>query len=288
MHVRQLLIISSLILAGNVAFGADLDPDDVPSGCHSACDPLVSISQRCDRQTDNDAAEARYQTIHPITITVMMTIPMTVVLMTMTHMIYSLPATFPPRLIPLPLLAVASGSGDNTAHRARITLRLPVTRLPLVAILEDSTARRARTTLRPPVTRLPLVAILEDSTAHRVCTIPRPLATRLHLLAIGLKDKAVRQARITLRPPVTRRPLVVVLEDRAVRQARITLRPPVTRRPLVAILEDSTAHRVCTILRPVIARLPQRIPLPMPLGTNNENSIDVPDTTDIQGVRKPV
>lgn len=59
MHVRQLLIISSLILAGNVAFGADLDQDDVPSGCHSACDPLVSISQRCDRQTDNDAAEAR-------------------------------------------------------------------------------------------------------------------------------------------------------------------------------------------------------------------------------------
>ena len=153
-------------------------------------------------------------------------------------MIYSLPATFPPRLIPLPLLAGASGSGDNTAHRARITLRLPVTRLPLVAILEDSTARR-------------------------VCTIPRPLATRLHLLATGLKDKAVRQARITLRPPVT-------------------------RRPLVAILEDSTAHRVCTILRPVIARLPQRIPLPMPLGTNNDNSIDVPDTTNIQGVRKSV
>ncbi|KAL4819825.1 hypothetical protein BDW67DRAFT_124502 [Aspergillus spinulosporus] len=59
MHVRQLLIISSLILVGNVALGADLDRDDVPSDCHSACDPLVSISQRCDRQTDNDAAEAR-------------------------------------------------------------------------------------------------------------------------------------------------------------------------------------------------------------------------------------
>ncbi|KAL4756670.1 putative GPI anchored protein [Aspergillus foveolatus] len=235
MHVRQLLIISSLILAGNVAFGADLDRDDVPSDCHSACDPLVSMSQRCDRQTDDDAAEA------------------------------------------------------STAHRACITLR-------------------------PPVTRRPLVAIPEDSTARPVSTNPRPLTTRLHLLAIGLEDKVVRQARITPRPPVTRRPLVAIpedstarrvstnprplttrlhllaigLEDKVVRQAHITPRPPVTRRPLVAIPEDSTAHRVCTILRPVIARLPQRVPLPVPLGTNNDNSIDVPDTTDIQGVRKSV
>ncbi|KAL4740546.1 hypothetical protein BDV11DRAFT_185096 [Aspergillus similis] len=59
MHVQQFLIISSLILAGNVAFGADLDQNDVPSDCHSACDTLISISQQCDNQTDDDAAEAR-------------------------------------------------------------------------------------------------------------------------------------------------------------------------------------------------------------------------------------
>jgi hypothetical protein len=75
------------------------------------------------------------------------------------------------------------------------------------------------------------------------------------------------------------------LEDKAVRQARIILRLLITRRPLLVIgPEDSTAHRVRTILRPVIARLPRCIPLLVLLGTNNNNSIDVPGTTDIQGL----
>ncbi|RDW92845.1 putative GPI anchored protein [Aspergillus mulundensis] len=59
MRLQQLFTVSSFILAGNVAFGADLDRNDLPSDCHSACDPLVSISQRCDRQSDDDADEAR-------------------------------------------------------------------------------------------------------------------------------------------------------------------------------------------------------------------------------------
>ncbi|KAL4904411.1 hypothetical protein BDW74DRAFT_178988 [Aspergillus multicolor] len=59
MRLQQLFTVSSLILAGNIASGADIYRNDVPTDCHSACDPLMSISQRCDRQHVDSASEAQ-------------------------------------------------------------------------------------------------------------------------------------------------------------------------------------------------------------------------------------
>ncbi|KAL5049430.1 hypothetical protein BDW71DRAFT_160535 [Aspergillus fruticulosus] len=160
MRVQKLLTISSLILAGNVAFGADLDRDDVPSDCHSACDPLVSISQQCDRQNDNDEAEARCiceadnaTSLIPQCeaciaeysndsdphdngrrMIFLSQLPCLTNMSEQTHMICSLPAASTPLPIPLPLVAVAQARRKPKARRVRIILRPPITRLPLLVI----------------------------------------------------------------------------------------------------------------------------------------------------------
>lgn len=57
MRVQQLLTLSSLILAGSLALAAELDHDDIPDTCYAACDPVVRVAQRCDRQNHVDSAE---------------------------------------------------------------------------------------------------------------------------------------------------------------------------------------------------------------------------------------
>ncbi|KAL4939840.1 hypothetical protein BDV06DRAFT_30048 [Aspergillus oleicola] len=57
MRIHSLLTLATFLLAGNIAIAAELDPDDVPQPCHSACDPVVSIAQECDRRNDNDTSE---------------------------------------------------------------------------------------------------------------------------------------------------------------------------------------------------------------------------------------
>ncbi|KAL4956531.1 hypothetical protein BDW69DRAFT_81851 [Aspergillus filifer] len=57
MRIQPLLAFTTFILSGKLAITAELDPDDVPQPCHSACDPVVSIAQECDRRNDNDTSE---------------------------------------------------------------------------------------------------------------------------------------------------------------------------------------------------------------------------------------
>ncbi|KAF3395827.1 hypothetical protein F1880_006564 [Penicillium rolfsii] len=57
MRTQQLLALSGLILAGNVAIAAKVEQDDVPNRCWDACGSVVGISRRCDDQHDNDSAE---------------------------------------------------------------------------------------------------------------------------------------------------------------------------------------------------------------------------------------
>ncbi|KAL4882237.1 hypothetical protein BJY04DRAFT_217561 [Aspergillus karnatakaensis] len=57
MRINQVLAISGLMLLGNLTLGAELDRDDVPSPCRSACEPVVSAAQDCDSRHDNDTAE---------------------------------------------------------------------------------------------------------------------------------------------------------------------------------------------------------------------------------------
>jgi hypothetical protein len=59
MRTQQLLALSGLVLAGNVAIAAKLQHDDVPSRCWAACGPVVGISEQCDHQHDNDSAELK-------------------------------------------------------------------------------------------------------------------------------------------------------------------------------------------------------------------------------------
>ncbi|KAL4795019.1 hypothetical protein BDV19DRAFT_389677 [Aspergillus venezuelensis] len=56
MRIQPLLAFTTFLLAGKLAITAELDPDDVPHPCHSACDPVVSIAQECDRRNDNDTS----------------------------------------------------------------------------------------------------------------------------------------------------------------------------------------------------------------------------------------
>ncbi|KAL4961003.1 putative GPI anchored protein [Aspergillus stella-maris] len=56
MRIQPLLALTTFILSGKLAIAAELDPDDVPHPCHSACDPVVSIAQECDRRNDNDTS----------------------------------------------------------------------------------------------------------------------------------------------------------------------------------------------------------------------------------------
>ncbi|KAL4929812.1 putative GPI anchored protein [Aspergillus undulatus] len=57
MRFQSLVALAGLLLAGKLALAAELDPDDVPDRCRSACDPVVSVARDCDRRNDNDAAE---------------------------------------------------------------------------------------------------------------------------------------------------------------------------------------------------------------------------------------
>ncbi|KAJ5398276.1 hypothetical protein N7509_006389 [Penicillium cosmopolitanum] len=54
MRTQQLLALSGLLLAGNVAIASKLDHDDVPNRCWEACGSVVNTAQRCDHQHDND------------------------------------------------------------------------------------------------------------------------------------------------------------------------------------------------------------------------------------------
>jgi hypothetical protein len=56
MRARQLFVLISLVLVGNVAL-ADLDRSDVPEPCNWVCQSVVSASERCDNQTSDDSAE---------------------------------------------------------------------------------------------------------------------------------------------------------------------------------------------------------------------------------------
>ncbi|KAL4805027.1 hypothetical protein BDV18DRAFT_161425 [Aspergillus unguis] len=57
MDVKQVIAFSCFVLAGNIAFAADIDRDDIPAPCLSACDAVSSVTQRCDRDNHNDTAE---------------------------------------------------------------------------------------------------------------------------------------------------------------------------------------------------------------------------------------
>ncbi|KAL2828044.1 hypothetical protein BDW59DRAFT_159997 [Aspergillus cavernicola] len=57
MHAQRVLALSSLLLVGKLVLAAELDLDDVPTSCNSACDPTVTLAQRCDRQNNNDTTE---------------------------------------------------------------------------------------------------------------------------------------------------------------------------------------------------------------------------------------
>ncbi|KAL3458946.1 hypothetical protein BJX64DRAFT_209644 [Aspergillus heterothallicus] len=57
MRIHQLLVVSSFMLASNFGLAAQLDRNDVPDMCRTACELVVSVADRCDRQNDNDTAE---------------------------------------------------------------------------------------------------------------------------------------------------------------------------------------------------------------------------------------
>jgi hypothetical protein len=60
MRTQQLLALSGLLLASNVAIASKLDHDDVPNRCWEACGSVVNTAQRCDHQhDDDDAAEIK-------------------------------------------------------------------------------------------------------------------------------------------------------------------------------------------------------------------------------------
>ncbi|KAL4988920.1 hypothetical protein BDW68DRAFT_176420 [Aspergillus falconensis] len=266
MRVQKLLTISSLILAGNVAFGADLDRDDVPSDCHSACDPLVSISQQCDRQNDNDEAEARC----------------------------ICEADNATSLIPQCEACIAEYSNDSDPHDNDAYDMLTACSLHTTSYTpsssgggsgtqkaqstsRDNIARRVPIVLRPLITRLPLLASgPEDSIAHQVRTILRPFTTRLRV--IGSEDNTARRARIILHLLITRlRLLVIGPEGSTAHRVHTILLPPISRNPLIWA-GDSTAHQV-HILRPVIAHLPRLVHL----CTDDDKNDDKLHPTDIQG-----
>lgn len=54
MRAQQLLALSGLVLAGNIAIAAKLEQDDVPNRCWDACGSVVGVSRRCDNQYDNN------------------------------------------------------------------------------------------------------------------------------------------------------------------------------------------------------------------------------------------
>ena len=57
MRAQQVLTLSGLVLAGNIAIAAKLEQDDVPNCCWDSCSSVVGVSRRCDNQNDNDSAE---------------------------------------------------------------------------------------------------------------------------------------------------------------------------------------------------------------------------------------
>ncbi|KAL2846665.1 hypothetical protein BJY01DRAFT_173865 [Aspergillus pseudoustus] len=57
MRIAQVITLAGLMLAGNVGLAAELDREDVPDMCRTACELVVSAAARCDRQNDNDTAE---------------------------------------------------------------------------------------------------------------------------------------------------------------------------------------------------------------------------------------
>lgn len=57
MRAQQLLALSGLVLAGNIAIAAKLEQDDVPNRCWDSCGSVVGVSRRCDNQHGNDSAE---------------------------------------------------------------------------------------------------------------------------------------------------------------------------------------------------------------------------------------
>jgi hypothetical protein len=59
MRTQQLLVLSGLMLAGNVAVASKLDHDDVPNRCWSVCGDVVGTSKSCDARHDNDSAEIK-------------------------------------------------------------------------------------------------------------------------------------------------------------------------------------------------------------------------------------
>ncbi|GIK00824.1 hypothetical protein Aspvir_004853 [Aspergillus viridinutans] len=60
MRPLQLLALSGLMLASNIALAAELDRDDVPNRCWNVCGPVVGIAQRCDNMhRDDDRAEMK-------------------------------------------------------------------------------------------------------------------------------------------------------------------------------------------------------------------------------------
>ncbi|GFF35288.1 hypothetical protein IFM46972_04510 [Aspergillus udagawae] len=60
MRPLQLLALSGLMLASNIALAAELDRDDVPNRCWDVCGPVVGIAQQCDNtHRDEDRAEMK-------------------------------------------------------------------------------------------------------------------------------------------------------------------------------------------------------------------------------------
>lgn len=47
--------IPALCLAfATLGYTQDVDSDDIPSQCRSVCDPIVSLTERCDREDNGD------------------------------------------------------------------------------------------------------------------------------------------------------------------------------------------------------------------------------------------
>ena len=100
MRAQQLLALSGLVLAGNIAIAAKLEQDDVPNRCWEACGSVVGVSRRCDNQHDNNltlpscnapvtGTQLRHESLsvlpalRSLVTAVMMTTTMTMIMMTM-------------------------------------------------------------------------------------------------------------------------------------------------------------------------------------------------------------
>lgn len=62
MQFKVLFTLSCLVLTGNVAIAGMLEHGDVPNQCRNACEPVVDISESCERQHNNDES-AEHQCI---------------------------------------------------------------------------------------------------------------------------------------------------------------------------------------------------------------------------------